>query len=134
MNTLIKNDVDCPQTPFVEAESGARAILVILASNVAVKKQIVLEVAWLNVGLLYGNIGEELATKARGWTALLFDNVTDCWNKIDKEIGEDSDSSDIEEENKPVASSVLNHKKRKARDTRSRNFRKKIRIANNRSS
>ena len=128
------NWVDCSQTPFVEAESGARAILVILASNVAVKKQIDLEVAWLNVGLLHGKIGKELATKARGWTALLFDNVNDCWNKINKEIGEDLDSSDIEEENKLVASSVLYHKKRKARDTRSRIFRKKIRIAKNRTS
>jgi len=121
--------IECPQTPFMEAESGARAVLTTVVCDVALRYQMDLELAWSKVGILHCGRGDKLATKARDLTVSLFIEASDCWDKINEDLsnnGPDGNAYGKETENS-TDTQICTSKKRKARNIRSRTLRKKLR-------
>jgi len=116
---------DCSQSPFVQSESGTRAIIAMMTCGVALENHVNLEEAWSRIGLINNKRGNNLATETRNWATMLFENGSECWNEIKNKVTQlDSPNNVVIQ---TTLSSVKNGaKKRKARDRGSKKCRNTI--------
>jgi len=120
--------MECPQPPIFEAESGARVILTMIVCGSALKHNISLTDAWDKLGLINSKDGKTLANTSREWALKLAINQRKCWEEMGELLADNSGSTDCSYGNE--SSTMAHNTQKKARDPRSRAYRKKRKLIN----